>query len=66
MKKGEYHYSSHGNQFRIYVCKQADDKGSISEPVNSEPFYSDRETARKRVYELNNWKYTPRNNGTPS
>lgn len=26
-------------------------------PVRNEPLYSDRETARKRVYQLNGWKY---------
>lgn len=60
MKKGEYSYSPHGRQFRIYICTQSDEHGSMSSPVRTEPFFNDREQARKRVYELNGWNYKPR------
>lgn len=60
MKVGEYEYAKHGNQFRIYRCSYADGKTTESDPVDSEPFYREREAARKRVYELNGWKYKPK------
>jgi hypothetical protein len=60
MKKGEYHYSPRGKAYRIYVCTEASAFGSSSEPVPGEPAYYDREAARRRVYELNGWKYDER------
>lgn len=57
MKKGEYSYQPHGRQFRIYVCTYADGRTTMSDPVRDEPFYNNREDARRRVYELNGWKY---------
>lgn len=60
MKVGEYHYSIYGNHFRIYQCDYSDGKITTSSPVRNEPLYSDREAARKRVYELNGWNYKPK------
>lgn len=60
MKKGQYHYTPCGRQFRIYICTEANEQGNSSSPVYSEPFFNDREQARKRVYELNGWNYTPK------
>ena len=57
MKKGEYSYKPYGRDFRIYVCTYADNYTSMSDPVPGEPYYRDREAARKRVYELNGWNY---------
>lgn len=57
MKKGEYSYHPYGRHFRIYVCIYADGLTTTSDPVPGEPLYTDREEARKRVYELNGWKY---------
>lgn len=60
MKVGEYSYSIHGRNYRIYVCDYSDGKIQTSSPVRNEPLYIDREEARKRVYELNGWKYKPK------
>lgn len=61
MKIGEYCYKPSGRQFRIYVCDYNDGQTSSSKPVYEEPYmFNDREEARKRVYELNGWNYTPR------
>lgn len=60
MKVGEYFYTIHGRHFRIYQCDSSDAKGESGKPVYEEPFFTDREAARKRVYELNGWKYKPR------
>ena len=62
MKVGEYEYRPRGRDFRIYRCDYADGRITIANPVYNEPFYRDREAARKRVYELNGWKYNPKNN----
>lgn len=61
MKQGEYRYHPCGKDFRIYRCTYADGKGAISEPVPGEPLYANREEARRRVYELNGWKYKEAN-----
>ncbi|EXZ01129.1 hypothetical protein M128_1662 [Bacteroides fragilis str. S6L8] len=42
------------------MCDYSDGKTQISSPVRNEPLYIDREEARKRVYELNGWKYKPK------
>ena len=42
---GQYHYSPHGRGFRIYRYTEVTDN------------FHDREKAKKRVYELNGWKY---------
>ena len=60
MKVGEYSYSIHGRNYRICVCDYSDGKIQTSSPVRNEPLYIDREEARKRVYELNGWKYKPK------
>ncbi|MCS2588042.1 hypothetical protein [Bacteroides fragilis] len=60
MKVGEYSYSIHGRNYRICVCDYSDGKTQISSPVRNEPLYINREEARKRVYELNGWKYKPK------
>lgn len=56
-KVGQYFYAIRGNSFRIYRCTEASDDGYCSSPVIAEPCFPDRESARKRVYELNGWKY---------
>jgi hypothetical protein len=61
MRVGEYEYRPHGRDFRIYRCDYSDGKTTTANPVYNEPFYRDREAARKRVYELNGWKYKPKN-----
>lgn len=60
MKTGEFFYERRGRQFRIYICDYSDNSASNASLVHSEPPLNDREEARKRVYELNGWKYTPR------
>lgn len=59
MKIGEYSYTPYGRSFRIYVCTYISNGGSQHSPAD-EPLYHNREEARKRVYELNGWKYTPK------
>lgn len=61
MKPGEYSYQPHGRHFRIYRCIRAEGRFTQSTPVNDEPLYRDREEARRRVYELNGWKYKEAN-----
>lgn len=62
MKVGQYSYELHGRSFRIYRCDYSDGKIETSSPVQNEPFYRDREAARKRVYELNGWEYKQKDN----
>lgn len=54
---GQYHYILHGRGFRIYRYTEVTDSFQSSSPVLSEPTFYDREKAKKRVYELNGWKY---------
>ncbi|MCU6767384.1 hypothetical protein OCV73_00205 [Barnesiella propionica] len=56
-KVGQYHYELRGSCFRIYRYDQVSDTGTSSSPVYGEPSYLDREEAKKRVYELNGWRY---------
>lgn len=60
-KTGQYYYTLRGRFFRIYRYDSVTGTGSIASPVQEEPLFSDREQARKRVYELNGWIYAPRN-----
>lgn len=61
-KVGQYYYTISNNKYRIYRYTHADENGALASPVSGEPLYPNPEEARKRVYELNGWKYTPRNN----
>ena len=54
---GQYHYSPHGRGFRIYRYPEVTDNFQSASPVLNEPIFYDREKAKKRVYELNGWKY---------
>lgn len=57
-KVGQYFYTYHGTGIRIYQYTEVHQHGTIvSEPVPGEAVYFNREDARKRVYELNGWKY---------
>lgn len=58
LKKGEYHYARRGQVFRIYVCVESTPESEVSRPAGDEDYF-DREEARRRVYELNGWKYRP-------
>lgn len=59
-KVGQYYYTIYHSQYRIYRYTHADKNGTLASPVTDEPLYSSPEEARRRVYELNEWKYTPR------
>lgn len=59
-KVGQYHYALRGRFFRIYRYTSVTDSGTTATPVMEEPLLSDREQARRRVYQLNGWNYTPR------
>lgn len=60
VKQGQYYYSLHGRYFVIYRCVFNNGKTSTGERVVDEPPYYKREDARRRVYELNGWPYTPK------
>lgn len=60
LKVGQYMYKPHGSQYRIYRCDFNNGVNSSYEEVMSEPFFTNPEEARKRVYELNGWAYTPK------
>lgn len=62
LKAGQYMYKLHGSQYRIYQCDFNNGVNSSYIEVVSEPFFTNPEDARKRVYELNGWEYKPRNN----
>lgn len=62
MRVGEYYYEPHGRHYRICQCNYSDGKLTVSNPVQSEPLRSDKEEARKRVYELNGWEYKAKSN----
>ena len=59
-KTGQYYYTLRGNRFYIYRCDNDSDSGYSGSPVNGEKSYTDRNHARKRVYELNGWKFNDR------
>lgn len=54
---GLYHYTVSGRYFRIYryISVSPDGRNSSSEPVVGEPLFDNRESARRRVYQLNGW-----------
>lgn len=56
-KVGQYFYAPHGQGFRIYCYDYVSDTGALSSPAMGEATYFEREEARKRVYELNGWRY---------
>ena len=57
---GQYYYVPSGRFFRIYRYTHVNASGAYAgTPVAGEPLHTCREDARKRVYELNGWKYTP-------
>lgn len=49
-----------GNGWKIYRTEHNHYIGFTTSPVIGEPKYFNREEVRRRVYELNGWKYTPR------
>ena len=52
---GQYYYRPHGRTFRIYRYTYVTPHSYSATPT-AEAFLS-REDARRRVYELNGWKY---------
>lgn len=56
-KLGQYYYTPRGNGWRIYRYTHVSDTGFSGSAVTDEPTYFNREEAKKRVYELNGWKY---------
>lgn len=60
MSKAKFYYRVHGRFFEI--CQNTTVNGCtvFGERVQGEKTYTNREEARKRVCELNNWKYSPR------
>ena len=58
-KVGQCYYALHGRGYRIYRYDYVGETVSTAAPVSDEPIYWDKEEARKRVYELNGWRYKP-------
>ena len=58
-KVGQCYYAPRGRAFRIYRYDYVDAKTASASPLPDEPYYYNREEARKRVYELNGWRYKP-------
>lgn len=56
---GQCYYTPYLRGFRIYRYDSVTASTSTASLVPGEPIYYDREEARKRVYELNGWKYKP-------
>lgn len=56
-KIGQYYYIPRGRFFRIYRYVDVSPDGCSGSPVCEEPLYENKEDARKRVYQLNGWKY---------
>lgn len=56
-KVGQYCYMPRGRVFRIYRYDFVSATASTLAAVPEEPVYYDREEARRRVYELNGWRY---------
>ena len=61
-KVGQYFYTIYHSMYRIYRYDSVSDRATSASPVRDEPLYSNPEEARKRVYELNGWRYDKRNN----
>ena len=56
MKQNKYEMRKRGKEFVIYRMEY-DETGSTGSPV----YHTfDFEEARKKLYELNGWKYTPK------
>lgn len=58
-KVGQYYFAPRGRHFCIYRYTHVSENGSAASPVTSERPFTDKEDARRRVYELNGWRYTP-------
>lgn len=56
-KVGQYYYAPRGREFHIYRYDVVTDKFQSASLVLNEPIYYDQEQAKKRVYELNGWRY---------
>jgi hypothetical protein len=56
-KVGQCYYAPRGRAFRIYRYIHVNESCTMAEPVDDEPLYSNREEARRRVYELNGWNF---------
>ena len=58
-KTGQCYYAPLGRSFRIYRYDHVDGATASASPVPGEPLYFTREEARKRVCQLNGWRYKP-------
>lgn len=58
-KAGQYRYFPRGREYVICLCERYDERTGNGEArvVWGEPAYRVEEDARRRVYELNGWKY---------
>lgn len=57
-KIGEYFYAPRGRRYKIYRISSITPTSTSSESIGE--IYARREEAKKRVYELNGWHYTPK------
>ena len=56
-KVGMCFYTRRGTGWCIYRYTMVNGTASCADPLPDEPIYFDREEARKRVYQLNGWRY---------
>ncbi|WP_290054996.1 hypothetical protein [uncultured Muribaculum sp.] len=56
-KVGQYYYAPCGRSFRLYRYTSVTTAGSQAEPTCMR--FDSREEARRQVYRLNGWNYTP-------
>lgn len=57
-KIGEYFYAPRGLRYKIFRVTSVTETFSCASSIGE--IFTRREDVRKRVYELNGWKYTPK------
>lgn len=56
-KIGQYTYFRRGNVFRIFRCSSVSANGAAFDLVKEENDYAQAQDARRRIYELNGWRW---------
>lgn len=59
-----YFYKPYYNMYRIYMIVDVTENTTSASAADDEPLFTDPEKARKRVYELNGWKWKEKTNST--
>lgn len=63
MNNGKYYYERNRGMYRIYIRRDRLAEGEVC--ASTDECYRDRETARRRVYELNGWGVPKSDVGKP-